>query len=272
MPKIINELLQQLQAALPNFLKALGLIILGYILARLIATLFKRLLRSIKVDNLAQKLNSIDLIGGSKINLVPSVILSKILYYFILFAFLIAATELLNIQAVSELMTSLLNYIPILLSALLVFIIGLFVADSLKKIVYTTCNSLGIPAAGLIANILFYFVLVNVLMITLSQAKINTEFIQDNLSIILAGIVLAFAIGYGFASKDLMANLLSAFYNKEKLHIGQTIGIGELKGKVVEIGKTTLTLQAEDKRIIIPLSKLTSEALMVFEENEEQKA
>ena len=183
MPKYLEQFLEQLVAALPNFLKAIGLLILGWILAKILSGVFKRLLKAIKVDLLAERLNQIDLIGRSNFNIVPSVVISKFVYYFILFAFLIAATEALQIQAVTELMTNLLNYIPILLSALVVFIIGLFIADSLKKLVHTTCVSLGIPAANLIANVFFYFIFINVLMVTLTQAKINTEFIQDNLSI-----------------------------------------------------------------------------------------
>jgi len=168
-------------------------------------------------------------------------------------------------EAVTILMGNLLNYIPQLLSALLVFVVGVFVADFLKKIVLTTCQSLGIPAAGVISNIVFYFIFLNVVMITLAQAGIDTEFIQDNLSIILAGVVLAFALGYGFASRQLVANFLSSLYNKEKIHIGDVIGIDGVKGRVIQIESDSFTLLAEDKKIIIPLSKLTSEKIEIFE-------
>ena len=260
----LQLLLNQFVLALPNFLKALGLLIAGWILAKVLSGLFRKLLRAVKIDKLAERLNDIDLIGNSNIKLVPSVLLSKILYYLIVFVFVIASAEALQIDAITEMMTNALNYVPVLLSALLVFILGLFVADSLKKLIFTTCNSLGIPAAGLISNLFFYFVFINVLIVTLTQARINTEFIQDNLSIILGGIVFAFAIGYGLATKDIASNFIASFYNKGKINLGDTVVIDGVEGVVVEIDTTSLTLvSAENDRIIIPLSKLNNTSLII---------
>lgn len=266
MADIIGHLYDEFVRALPNFLKALGLLIVGWILAKVLASLVKRLLTAIKIDSFAKKLNEIDLIGSSNFTFRPSVFLSKTLYYFILFAFLIGATDVLNIKAVTDLMTNILNYIPILFSALIVFIIGLLIADALKKIILTTCKSLGIPAANLISNIFFYFLFINILMVTLSQAMIDTDFIQDNLSIILAGIVLAFAIGYGLASKDIVANFIASFYNKSKVKIGDHIIIEEMEGIVLEMDNTSLTLKSDQGRVIVPLSKLSANSLIIKEE------
>ena len=201
---------------------------------------------------------------------MPSVLLSRLAYYILLFIFVIAAVDVLGMEAVSSLMSDLLNYIPHLLSAFLVFVVGVFVADFIKNIVLTTCNSLGIPAAKVIANVIFYFLFLNIIMITLSQAKIDTDFIQDNLSIILAGVVLAFAIGYGFASRQLVANFLSSLYNKDKVKIGDVIGIEGLRGKVIDIDSSSFTLEAEGRSVIIPLSKLSSESIEIFERAEPQ--
>ncbi len=260
-----QKLGSQLMGAIPNILKAIVLLFAGWLIARFVSGLVKRLLKGLKVDKLAERLNNIDLIGSSNINIVPSVILSKVVYYFFLFVFLVAATEALQIKAASDMLINILNYIPILMSAMIVFVIGLFVADALKKLVFTTCSSLAIPAAGLISNLVFYFVFINVLMVTLTQARINTEFIQDNISIVLGGIVFAFAIGYGFASRELASNFISSFYNKNKIKIGNEIQIDGKRGQVIEIGSTTFTIQSEKSKIVMPLSRLTSHALEIFD-------
>lgn len=263
--KIVEELLLNFAAVIDNILGALAVLLIGWIVASLVARVTKRVLKGIGIDRLAERLNQIEIIHKANLNIVPSIFISKILYYLLFFIFIIAATDVLGMEAVTLLMGNLLNYIPKLLSALLVFVVGVLVADFLKKIVLTTCQSLGIPAAGTIANVVFYFLFLNVIMITLSQAGIDTNFIQDNISILLAGAVLAFAIGYGFASRQIVANFLSSFYNKEKVKIGDVIGIEGVKGRVVEVDNNAFTLQSEDRKIVIPLSKLASEKIEVYE-------
>ncbi len=266
--RIVEELLIKFGAAVPKFLGALAVVLIGWIIARLTARFTKRVLKTIGLDKLTERLNEIDIVYRSKIRIVPSVLLSKLLYYVLFFIFIIAATDVLGMEAISNLMSDLLNYLPHLFSAFLVFIVGILVADFLKGIVLTTCNSLGIPAANIISNVVFYFLFLNIVMIALSQAKIDTEFIQDNLSIILAGVVFAFAIGYGFASRQIVANFLSSLYNKEKIKIGDTIGIEGVKGEVIEIDSSTFTILSENKKIIIPLSKLSSENIEIYKKAE----
>lgn len=262
----ILEQLTGLAAVIPNLIGAIVVILLGWIIAKVVARIFRRLLRSIKVDHLAEKLNEIEIVHKANIKFVPSIALSKLLYYLLLFIFFIAAVDVLGMKAISELMTSIMNYIPNLISALIVLIVGILLADALKNIVLTACKSLNIPAASLIGNVVFYFIFLNVVMITLKQANLQTAFMETNISIILGGIVLAFAIGYGFASQGLMTNFIANFYSKEKVRIGDIISIEGIKGEVIDVDNSTFTLQADGRKVVFPLGKLTSEKYEIYEE------
>lgn len=261
---ILQEQLSNLAGILPNLVGALAVFFIGWLLAKLVAKLLKKFLGAIGIDKLAEKLNQIEVVYNSNIRIIPSTMLSKIVYYLMLFIFIMAATEVLGMEAISDLMTSFMNYIPKLLMALLVLIIGVVLADMLKKAVYTACESLAIPASKLISNVAFYFLFLNIIMISLKQADLQTDFIENNISIVLGGVVLAFALGYGIASRGLMASMLSSFYNKEKIAVGQTIKIEGTTGTVKSIDGTTFTLETEDREIIIPLSKLMSEKVEIF--------
>lgn len=246
-------------ASLPKVLGALALVIFGRWISRAISKLVKKMLEKIGVDRLADRLNSIDLLNKSSFDIKPSQIIQKVIYYFLFFIFILVATDVLGMQPVTDMMNRILNYLPSLVSAFMVFIVGLLLADFLKRIVYTTCTSLGLPAAGLIANVVFYFIFLNVAMITLSQAKVETSFIEENLSIILGGVVLAFAIGYGYASRPILANLLSAYYNKDRINIGDGIAIEGVEGEIVEMDNSCFTVQTGEIKTIIPLHKLSTE-------------
>ncbi|MCB9272768.1 MAG: mechanosensitive ion channel [Lewinellaceae bacterium] len=263
--KLLQDLLGQFLSVIPNLLGALAIFIIGVIVAKMVAKVTRRLLVAIGADKLAERLNEIEIVYKSNIRVIPSTLLSKVAYYFLLFIFVVAATDVLNMPAISSLMGDILNYVPILLSAMAVFVIGLLLSDFLKNVVKTTCESLGIPAANMIANVVFYFLFLNVAMIALSQARIDTNFIQDNLSILFAGVVLAFAIGYGFASRNIVSNFLASFYNKGKVKTGDIVAIGGVKGKVIDIDSATLTLDVDGHEVMIPLNKLATENVEVFE-------
>lgn len=256
-------MLTDLLSIIPNLIKALAILLVGWLIARLAATIFKRILKAIGADRLADRLNEIDIIARSPINIVPSQLFSKIIYYIFFFIFLMAAINALGMESVSDLMASVITYLPKAISAFLVLIFGLIVCDFIKRIVLTTAQSLGIPSAQLISSAVFYFLFLNVIMITLKQAELQTEFMENNISIILGGVILAFAIGYGLASKDLMSNLLSAFYNRDRIRIGDEITIGGVRGRVVEMGNISLTMENENGIVIVPLSKLTTENVAI---------
>ena len=269
--KLLEELLKSFLAVIPNLMGALAILIIGFIVARLVAKILRRFLKTIGVDKLAERLNEIEIVHKSNIKVVPSVLLSKVLYYFLLFIFIIAATDVLNMPIISNLMGDILNYIPVLISALVVFVIGLVASDMLKNIVKTACESLAIPSANIIANVVFYFVFINIAMIALSQAKIDTDFIQDNLSIILAGVVLAFSIGYGFASRNMVANFLASFYNKGKVQTGDIIEIENMKGEVIAMDGGTMTMLVDGNEVLLPLSKLATEKIVLHKKKEERE-
>ena len=267
------DLLEQLKvlftnffAKIPSLLGALLILIVGWLISKLVARIVRKFLERIKIDRFAKRLNEIEFIAKTNWEIKPSQILSKLLYYLLLLIFVIAATDVLGMPAISNLISDILNYIPLLFTAVLVLAIGVIFSDFIRKLVLTTCESLGIPSAKVISSFIFYFLLINVLISALSQAQIDTEFIASNISIILAGAVLAFELGYGLASKDIFANFLTSFYSKGKIGVGDQITVEGIRGEIVEMDKTSVIIQTEEGKTIYPLHKLLKETIIIHED------
>ena len=263
----IQQLFKDLLGFLPNLLGAIIILLIGWIVARIIAKILQRVLKAIQIDRLAEKLNDIEMVAKSNIDIKPSIFLSKLIYYVLMFIFFIAATDALGMKAVSDLMSNILNnFLPNALAAIIVFVIGIIAADFLKKLIKTACDSLAIPASNLIANVVFYFVFLNVLIVTLAQLGIDTSFMETNLSVILAGIVLAFSIGYGLASKPVMSNYLASFYSKDRVKVGAVLRINGMEGKVISVDNASIVMKTKDSKIIVPLSRLNTETFEVIDD------
>ena len=259
----LSSMLTSMLKSVPSFLLAIGIIVLGIIISKIIANLVDKVLSKIGIDKLGDKLNEIELVQKMNTEVKISKVFSKIIYYFLLFIFIIAATDVLNMTAISDLVMNAFNMIPKLLVGLVILIFGTLLADGIKNVVLAALDSLGIPSANLISSFLFYFLFINVVISAIAQADINTEFLEQNLSIVIAGLVAAFAIGYGLASKDMVANFLGSFYTQGKVKEGDIITIDGATGLVVEIDRNSLVMESEGKEIIIPLSLIMRQKLEI---------
>ena len=261
---LLNDLLRQFIQVVPNIIGAFVVAFVGWLISRFARRVVERLLKATGIDKLAERLNEIDLVDKSKVRIVPSKILSSVLYYVLILFFFIAAAEVLQMEAVSNLVGGLIEYVPYLISAGIVLGVGLFLADFIKDTVVTACKSLGVPSANLIGIISFWFVFLTAAVSALSQAQIDTSFITSNLTVLFGGVVLAFALGYGFASKDMMADMLASFYNKQKVKVGDVVQIGSVKGIIKSIDRTSLIIATDKSSVVVPLSKLTTEEIEIF--------
>ncbi|MFT4536966.1 MAG: hypothetical protein ACJA1A_002253 [Saprospiraceae bacterium] len=252
------DMVKKFAETVPNVFMALVIFIIGFIVSKIVAKIVLTALKKVGIDSIGEKLNEIDIVQKANMDIKISGIASKFLYYFMMLFFAIAATSVLGIPEISNLVSDIFTFIPNLIVALIVLILGTLLADMLRKGIHTALNSLGIASAGLISSFLFYFLFINIVIVALSQAKIDTSFLSQNISIIIGGIVLAFAIGYGLASKDVMSNIVASFYSKDQFQVGQKVSIDGVTGVINEVSKTVLTIKTETGRVTLPLSQATN--------------
>ena len=257
----LKSMVTQLAETTPKVIIALVLFFVGYIISKILAKVIKSSLQKVGIDKLADKLNEVDIVQKANMDIKFSDVLSKIVYYVLMLFFAIAATSVLGIPEISQLVSDIFAFIPNLIVALVVMVLGTLLADTLRKVVSTALSSLGVASHGIISSGLFYFVFINVVVLAMSQAKIDTQFLSQNISIIIAGIALAFAIGYGLASKDVMANMVASFYSKDQFQIGDKITIEGVTGVVSNITKNNMTIKTESGRVVFPLSKAVNQKI-----------
>ena len=264
---LIRQLLTSMVATLPKLLGCLVILILGYIISKIVASVIKTVISKAGVDKLGKKIEEVDFIRKNNIEIKISGILSRIIFYFMMLIFIVAATDVLGMPALSDLFKNMLNYIPNVVVAGVLLLVGILVADGIRKAIETTGKSLGIPSTGMLATAFFYFIMINFLMAALVQLQIDTGFIEKNILIVIGGISLAFAIGYGLASKTIVSNILSAFYSKDKIKVGDEVTIDNIRGEILNIDRSSVTLLLPNhQKSIIPLSKVTAESITIHKE------
>lgn len=268
LPNITQILINTFQTLIAQFIsfvpKLIGAVVVlgvGTLVAKLVSAFIGRVLKQAGFDRLGDKLNEIDVIRQLQTEIKLSEIVAKVLYYFILLVFITAATETLGVAAITGMVTSLVNFIPKLIAAAIMLQVGVLVADVLKKGVISLCASFNIASGRLLGTVVFAFFLLVTIISALGQAGINTELLESSFNLLIGGVIFAFAVGYGLASRDVMANLLSSFYTKNKFKEGQRIRVEGISGQIVSVDSTTLTLKTGDSTTTVPMQLLQTKTV-----------
>jgi Conserved TM helix/Mechanosensitive ion channel len=260
-----NEMIKSLMSFFYNLIGAVLILLIGWIVAKMVAAVTQKMLEQLGADKIGDKLNEIDAIKSLKLEIKLSSIISKVLYYFILIFMLRPAADTLGVPAISDMVKLLVEFIPKLISSALMLSAGIFLADALKNFVVTLCKSFNIAAGKLIGTAIFFFLFIIFVIQAVAQVGINTSLLESSFNLLVGGIIFAFAIGYGFASKEILLNIISSLYSKNKYKEGQTIEIDGVKGEIIAMDSTTITLKTLDSKTIFPLQVLQSKKIVIFE-------
>ena len=251
---------------LPIIASASAVLLVGWILSKIIAGAILKSLKSIKFDAMMEKVNLDSLLNKIKPGLSASVVVSKLIYWILMLLFITSAANVLGWQMLTDGIASFMAYLPTLGIALIIFIIGVYIAELIKSMVYTAANSIGISGAKTIANIVYYLLFIFIAITALNQAGINTDIITSNLTIILGSVLLAFAISYGFASRHLVTNMLSSFYSKGKFREGQTVRVNDIEGEILSIDSISVTILTKTGKMVLPRKMLIEEQVLILED------
>ncbi|MEA3494841.1 MAG: hypothetical protein U9R42_02280 [Bacteroidota bacterium] len=256
---------ENIMSYLPNILGAILLLILGWLISKLISFFTNKALKVIKFDSFADKTNTSEILAKFKIKISPSKIISKFVYWVVLLVFFVTATETLGWTVVSQEITLLITYLPNLFAAILIFIVGFYIANFVKKLIDGTLSSFELSSGKLLSEIAFYVIIIIVTLTAIKQAGVNTDIISSNITIILGILFLTFAIAFSISSKEVLTNILAGFYSKHNFEVGQYIIIDDVKGEILQIDKIHVILKTKKSRIVLPLKKLINEKVEIID-------
>jgi small-conductance mechanosensitive channel len=250
---------------LSNILVAILLLVVGHFLGKLLANIVSRLLSRIGLDKLSEKAGLNDGVIGSSINMTPSVILGKIIYWLVFLIFIISAADKLGMETVSSTINNFVLYLPKVIGAFLVVLIGLFVAGLVRTGIETALAGVNLGYEKAVGNIIYAVIVIIVISLGVNQLEIETELFNQVVVIFLMAGAGAVALALGLGTRDVAGNVVAGVYARELYDPDDRIRIGELEGIVLSVTSTSLLLQTDDgRRITIPNRRLIEEQVEVL--------
>ncbi|UII80579.1 mechanosensitive ion channel domain-containing protein [Flagellimonas sp. CMM7] len=249
--------------ALPKIIGALIILLIGWLVTKIVLFVLGKILKLAKLDKLSDKINEMDLFGKGDFKIDIIKVILGFVKWLLLLVFLIVAADILSWEIISTEIGNLLRYLPRLFSALALMMIGLYIGNFIKTTVKKLFDSLEFGGSNLVSNMLFYIIVIFISITALNQAGIDTTIITNNITLILGSFLLAFALGLGLGSRDIITDLLRSFYTRRTYAVGDKVVIGKNEGTIEAIENNTLTLITKTGKFVIPIKEVVSKKVEV---------
>lgn len=262
----LQSSIEKIVSALPTIFWTLIIFVLGWLIAKFVSYAISKVLKLMKFNQIANRINADDYLRKANISLSPSQLVGKFVYYIILLLVFITASETLGWHAVSSEISKLIAFLPRLFIAIVIFIFGVYVSALIRDIIAGATSSLGISTGKMIASFVFYLIVITISLTALSQAGIDTTIITSNVLLILGAVLISAAISYGFASRDVLSNILAGFYSRKLYQKGMQIEVDQTVGIVENISTTGIAIRDKNGDLtIVPTSTLIKHKVKIIE-------
>lgn len=201
-------------AAIPRVIGFLVILIIGWIIAGMLAAAVAALLRAVKFNVLAQNSGIQGFIHNMGIRKDPSGLMADIVKWFVRLIVLVVAFDALGLPAVSSVLQQFLLWIPNLVVAVVVLVIAGLAANALGDLVRGSTAQAGFTNPDLLATITrvavwAFGIVVAVNQIGVAQTLVNTLFMG-----FVGALALAAGLAFGLGGRDTAGQIVDNWYRR----------------------------------------------------------
>ena len=209
---------QSILIYIPLILVAVIVFVLGWIVARGLQEVVERIVTWTRLDNLLAKTGLKPFLDRAGFRLHSGRFLGMFVKWFVVLATLMTTADILQLNAVSLAISSLLAYLPNVIAAAVILVLTILFANFLQKVVRGTIAGANIKAGSFVAAVVKWAVFIIGFLTALEQLRIQTTVLSGTFGTVLVGLVFMVAIAgglaFGLAGKDFAHDLLAKLRNE----------------------------------------------------------
>jgi len=234
----------------PQLIGAALLLLVGFTVAHLLRIASHKLTNSL--DQLLQRTGKMDGAQQETLRRSYANVISKTVYWAVLLFFIAAAANLLGWQMFSEWMSSLLEYLPKLITGVLIILVGYLLSNGGKVAVRSAAEAAGAATGVLLGAVAQAIILFTALVIGVQNIGIDVTFLTTLMIVIVAMLLAGGVMAFGLGSKTLVANIIGAQHTRKHCKVGEHMSIGAVQGTISEVTQSVIVLDTEQGRVIVP--------------------
>ncbi|WP_121989554.1 mechanosensitive ion channel family protein [Nitrospira lenta] len=215
MVEAFRETMKRVALFLPKLMALLTFLLIGLAVGWLVKFLLLRILKAFRFDPLCERLGLTPALGKAGMKQPISHMIGRFSFWtvFLLFAFM--GIDALDLPATANLMSIILGFLPHVLAAMLVALLGALLANFSSEAALIAAVNAQIQEARLIANLIRWGILTFTAAMVLTQLGIAKEIVVAAFSIIFGGAVLALALALGMGGRTIAKDALERRFRRK---------------------------------------------------------
>ncbi|WP_447968503.1 mechanosensitive ion channel family protein [Nitrospira sp. M1] len=256
----LERLGERIGTFLPNLIGAILIILVGWVVAKFLRGLTTKLLGMFGIVSFGEKIKLNEILHKFGISRSLDHIIGTLIYYMVLLVFFLSASEVLGLTVVLETLNSFIAYVPHVLGAFLILVIALYLAKVIKDGATSASTNLNIAYAGALSSFLEILIIGFGIVMALTELGLDMTVFTANITVIIAGVVLAMALSIGLGSRSIMANVLARYYIAQLYHVGDEVLLAGEKGIIRKVTPVSVVIQTEHEETLhIPNEQIIAE-------------
>lgn len=205
-----------LTAFLPGFLALVILFLSGWVLAKILGWSVCRALRLAGFDRYCGNSGFTHLLNRADIKTPPR-ILARSLVFWVVFLFVVLfGLNALGLEIFKEMMSKIFLYLPNMVTALFILIIGVLIGSFLSRAALLTAVNTNLPSPRIISMIVKYTIVILAFAMSLEEMKIAGNIVTAAFSIAFGSVMLSLAIAFGLGGRDVARRIIEERIEKKK--------------------------------------------------------
>jgi hypothetical protein len=201
---------------LPNLFFAVAIILLGWVLCNVIKRIVVRLLKLCQFDTLADRAGIQRALDRGGIKQSASDIVGLLVFWFLFLIAIVTTLETLNLSGATDTLHTIYLYIPKIVAALVVLILGLYLASLLETVTRTSLANAGLQQAGAIGRAAYVGTVVFVVAGIFEILDIASEIVIWAFILVFGAICLALALAFGLGGRDVAGRYLEKWLEEKR--------------------------------------------------------
>jgi len=211
-----NEFWTTVGDYMPKLFAALVLLILGLVVAKLAQALVEQVLKLARVDKLTKNKQVAGALKTAELNVDLVSVVGRVVFWVVIIIFALTVADVLELTAMRDVIREILNYLPNVLAAVIVLTVTVAGARLVQDVVRASLVRMRVDFARNVASVAFYVLVVFGSLMAFDQLGFDTTVLTANITVIVAGVVLALALAFGLGGRDTAAKVVAEAYDNYK--------------------------------------------------------